>query len=197
VTVARDGPVAVIAAAGLAVSAYLTAVKLAGSTALLCETGSGCDVVQASRYALFLGIPTAAWGVALYALVVGLALAGLTAGRWLAAFVLGVVAVAFSAYLAWLQLLVLRAICPWCVLDAAIAVVLLAALLWRRPEARGRRSPIRAGRLAWLGPAVFVATLAAGIGVHVAEPPSAAPGYREALARHLTATGAVFYGAHW
>jgi uncharacterized membrane protein len=195
--VTRDWPVATLAAAGLVVSAYLTATKLAGGSPLLCGAGSGCDVVQASRYALFLGIPTAAWGTVLYAVVVGLALAGFTAGRWLAAFVLAVVAVAFSAYLSGLQALVLRAFCPWCALDAALSVALFGALLWRRPEARGRRSPIRSRRLAWIGPAVALATLAVGIGVHVAEPPAAAPGYREALARHLAASGAIFYGAHW
>jgi len=189
--------VATIAAAGLVVSAYLTATKLAGGSALFCEAGSGCDIVQASRYALFLGIPTAAWGVVLYAVVAALALAGFTAQRWLAAFVLAVAAVAFSAYLGWLQAMVLRAICPWCALDAVVSLVLLGALLWRRPETRGRRSPIRPQRLAWLGPLVAAVTLAVAIGVHVAEPPGAAPGYRDALARHLADTGAIFYGAYW
>lgn len=197
VVVASDWIVAAIAGAGVVVSAYLTGTKVFGASALFCEAGTACDVVQASRYASFLGVPTAAWGVVLYAIVVALALAGFTATRWLAAFVLGTVALAFSAYLAWLQVGVLRAVCPWCVLDAAVAVVLVAALLWRRPEATGRRSPVRVPRLIWIGGAVAVVTLVIAVGVHVMEPPSAASGYREALARHLAATGAIFYGAHW
>lgn len=194
--VTRDWLVVAIAGAGLALSGYLTWTKAADATALFCEAGTACDIVQASRYATFLGIPTAAWGIALYAVVVALAAAGLTARRWLAAFVLGVVAVAFSAYLAVVQLVVLRAVCPWCAVDAAVAFVLLGALLWRRP-ATGRRSRIRPTRVAWIAGVVAAVTLAVAIGVHQTEPPEAASSYREALARHLTSSGAIFYGAFW
>ena len=33
--------------------------------------------------------------------------------------------------------------------------------------------------------------------VFVADAPSERPEYREALARHLSASGAIFYGAYW
>ncbi len=52
--------------------------------------------MQSSRYAAFLGAPTAAWGALLYALVVGLALGGFTVRRWLAVFAMVAAAVAFS-----------------------------------------------------------------------------------------------------
>lgn len=195
--VTRDWLVAAIAAAGVALSAYLTWTKVAGATAAFCEAGSACDVVQASRYAYFLGVPTAVWGVVLYAVVVALALAGLTAQRWLAAFALSVVAVVFSAYLAALQVFVLRAVCPWCVADAVVSALLLGALLWRRPAPTGRRSPVRAARVARVAALAAAVTLVAGIGVHVMEPPGATPEYRAALARHLASTGAIFYGAYW
>jgi uncharacterized membrane protein len=189
--------VAALAAAGLAISAYLTGAKLAGATALFCESGSGCDVVQASRYAVFLGFPTAAWGAGLYALVGGLALAGLSARRWLWVFVLAVAAVAFSAYLTWLALFELGAVCPWCLADAAIAAALLAVLLARRPVATGRRSWVRPRRLATLGVLTAAVTIVVGMGVFVAGAPSAGSAYQDALARHLTASGAIFYGAYW
>ena len=192
-----DWPVAALAAAGLAVSAYLTGAKLSGATALFCESGSGCDVVQASRYAVFLGLPTAAWGAGLYALVGSLALAGLSARRWLWAFVLAVAAVAFSAYLTWLALFELRAVCPWCLGDAAIAAALLAVLLVRRPVATGKRAPTRPARLIGLGAAAAIVSVVFAMGVFVADAPTAGSVYQDALARHLTASGAIFYGAYW
>jgi uncharacterized membrane protein len=195
--VTRDWAVAAIAGAGVLVSAYLTATKLTGATAAFCEAGSGCDIVQASRYATFLGLPTAVWGVGLYAIVVALALAGFTVKRWQIAFVLGVVAVSFSAYLAYLQLFVLDAICAWCVLDALLAVALLGVLVWRRPFPTGRRSGTRPARIAVIGAVTAVLTILFAIGADVGDGPGSSGKYRGALARHLASTGAIFYGAYW
>jgi uncharacterized membrane protein len=193
--VSREWAVAAVAAVGLAISAYLASTKLAGGGLVLCEAGGGCDIVQSSRYAVFLGAPTAAWGAALYALITGLALAGLTVRRWLAVFALATAAVAFSGYLTYLQLFVVRAVCPWCLADAGVAVALAGTVLVRRPEARRRQT--RPGRLALIAGGVAVATVVFAAGVYVADAPSERPAYREALARHLEATGAVFYGAYW
>ena len=191
-----DWPVAAFAAAGFALSAYLAWTKWAGATAAFCERGSGCDIVQASRYATFLGLPTAAWGIALYATVLALALAGSTSGRWTAAFALGVAAVAFSAYLTYIALGELHAVCPYCFADAVIAPALLTTLLVRGPRGAGRRSASRAGRLVGIGAIVSVATVvfAAGVFVTGATAPAS---YQGALAHHLAASGAVFYGAFW
>ena len=65
-----------LAAAGMLVAAYLTWLKLSGSGAALCVAGSGCDLVQASRYATFLWVPTALWGLATYVAIGVLALDG-------------------------------------------------------------------------------------------------------------------------
>lgn len=192
-----DLAVATLAAAGLVVSAYLTWTKWTGASALFCERGSGCDVVQASRYATFLGAPTAAWGVVLYALVLGLAISGLAPRRWTAAYALAVAAVAFSAYLTYLALWELGAACPWCLADAGVALALLVTLLVRRPPATGRHAPGRPGRLVAIGVPVAVATIVFAAGVFVADTPTAASAQQEALARHLAASGAVFYGAYW
>lgn len=193
----RHWLVAAVAAAGLVVSVYLTWTKWTGATALFCESGSGCDVVQASRYAVFLGLPTAAWGVLLYALVGGLALAGLTPRRWVAAYALAVAGVAFSAYLTYLSFFELAAACPYCLADAVIAGGLLVVLLVRRPAATGRRAPTRRGRLIAIGAAMVVVTVVFSMGVFVAGSPTAGSAYPDALARHLKASGAIFYGAYW
>jgi uncharacterized membrane protein len=191
----RDWLVVGLAAVGLAVSAYLTGTKLAGGSALFCRGVGGCEVVQASRYATFLALPTAAWGAGLYAAIGALAAAGLGARRWLAAFLLASAGVAFSAYLTYLELFVIGAVCWYCVVSAATATALLGVLLGRRPAAR--RGPTRSTRVAALGGVTAVATVALGIAVFAASAPRAAPGYQEALARHLAERGAVMYGAFW
>src|SRR5262245_45349009 len=73
---------------GLVVAGYLTWLKWAARGAYLCSAGSGCDLVQASRYSQFLWVPTALWGALLYIAIGVLAGLGLTQQRWLAAFLL-------------------------------------------------------------------------------------------------------------
>ncbi len=194
---ARDWPVAALAGAGLAISAYLTWTKWTGAAALFCERGSGCDVVQASTYSTFLGVPTASWGVLLYAVVLGLALVGLTPRRWGWVYALAVAAVAFSAYLTYLEVWELRALCPWCLTDAGVAAALLVTLLLRRPSPSGRRSPARPQRLVAVGLASAVVTVVFAAGVFVTHTSGTATAYQEGLARHLTDSGAIFYGAFW
>ena len=185
------------AVAGFVVSGYLTVTKLTGGHAAFCTTGTSCDIIQSSRYAMFLGVPTAAWGAALYAVVVGLVLSGLSPQRWTIVFAFASAAVAFSAYMTYLALAVLHAACPWCLLDAVIAVALLAVTIWHRPGARGRRAPSRPVRMAAIGIASAVVIVVFAAGVFVAGSPTSGLRYQEDLARHLASTGAIFYGAFW
>jgi len=189
----RDWLVIAVAAAGLAVAGYLSVAKLMGGSAVFCTAGGGCDAVQSSRYAMLLGVPTALWGALAYAAVGGLAAAGLTATRWQGAFAIAAGAVGFSAYLTWISATVIRAFCPYCLASGAIAVVLLAVLIWRRPHG-GRRHATPA-RLVTLGIAAALGAIIVGAGIYAANPESAEPTYREALARHLTARGTLMYGA--
>jgi uncharacterized membrane protein len=179
------------------VSGYLTLTKLTGSHAAFCTTGTSCDIIQSSRYAMFLGVPTAAWGALLYAVVLGLTIAALTPQRWTIVFALASAAVAFSAYMTYLALAVLHAACPWCLLDAVIAVALLAVTVWHRPIGRGRRASARPLRMAVIGVATAVVIVVFAAGVFVAGSPTSGARYQEDLARHLASTGAIFYGAFW
>jgi len=195
--VRRDWWIAGVAATGLVVAAYLAFNKVGGGSALFCTAGSGCDIVQASRYALFLGLPTAAWGATLYAGVGALALFGLTPRHWLYAFLLAVSGASFSLYLTYLSIADLGATCAYCLTSTGIAIALVGLLLARRPPVTGRRSWIKPQRLATAGVLTALVTVVFGAGVFSANPPSSAPGYQEALARHLTTSGAVMYGAFW
>jgi len=189
----RDWVVASLALAGLALSAYLAISRLVGGTTLFCESGSACDVVQGSRYGVFLGLPTAAWGVFLFGAIGTLALLGLSPRRWLAVYVLSVTGVAFSGYLTYLEVFVLHALCPYCLVSAGLAVATFVAVLLRRPAGAWRRP----GRLATVAVAAAVATIVVGAGNHAGVPDPERVAYQEALARHLAATGAIMYGAYW
>lgn len=128
--------VAVLALAGGFVSLYLLLYKMGVYGQLACGAGGSCSVVQASRYAEFLGIPVAGWGVGWYAAVLGVALAGLQPrfreASWprRALVVLAAGGVAFTAYLTWVELFVLEAICRWCVGSAGLVVAIAALAAW-------------------------------------------------------------------
>ena len=185
----------ILSGAGLLIAGYLTWLKWVGRGALFCVAGSGCDIVQASRYAMFLGVPTALWGAVFYAAIGVLSGMGFTAGRWLAAFLLAAAGVGFSAYLSALSLFLLRASCIYCLVSSAIAVALLLLLLRQRPITLGR-GLLRPARLAMYGGSAAAAAIVFGAFVFAA-PSSGPPGYQLALARHLKETGAVMYGAYW
>ena len=121
-----------LAAAGTGISAYLT-VSAARGVPPVC-VGSACAEVAASPFARLLGVPTAAWGLALY-LVAGItAVAGARrpeSRSTLATVLFGLAAfgAVFSAYLLWLQVAVLRAVCVWCAAsDVLWALLLILAL---------------------------------------------------------------------
>src|SRR5262244_622448 len=138
-----DWIVVVLALVGLGIAGYLTALKLGGNQAFLCRDGSGCDIVQASRYSLLAGVPTAMWGAALYLAIAVLAALPRTLRRWQATFMLVSAAVAFSLYLTYLSVFEIHATCPYCLASGLVAVALLVVMVLRRPrhgkEAAGYR----------------------------------------------------------
>lgn len=135
---ARRRAVAVLSLAGVFLSAYLVLHRVGFyGGGLLCGAGGGCDLVQASRWAVFLGIPVAGWGLGWYAAVFLVSLLG-THGRFTEAGwpgrllrILAVGGLAFTAYLTWLEVFVIGAICRWCVASAVLVLGIFAlALPW-------------------------------------------------------------------
>lgn len=130
----RRMAIAVTAVAGLFVSIYLLLYSLGVYGALMCGSG-GCETVQTSSYARFMGLPVASWGVAWYGLVTLVAMAGVQArfadekwpDRWL--LVLASLGLAFSVYLTGVELFVLHAICQWCLVSAVLTVVIFGLAL--------------------------------------------------------------------
>lgn len=121
--------IAVLALLGVFVALYLTLYKIGVIGVLSCDIGS-CETVNTSRWATFLGLPVAAWGLGTYIIILVLALVGMqgVAPRetaWLTALITGW-GVLFSAWLTYLELFVIHAICMWCVISATLMLLLFA-----------------------------------------------------------------------
>jgi len=122
--------VAALALAGIFISLYLTLYKIGVIGELSCSIGS-CETVNTSKWSRFLGLPVAAWGLLFYLDVFAVALVG-TMRRFefepVISFVLvgeAAIGVLFSAWLTYLELGVIHAICIWCVTSAAIVTLIL------------------------------------------------------------------------
>jgi uncharacterized membrane protein len=133
--------VAVVALIGAFVATYLLLYKLGAFGSILCGTG-GCETVQNSPWAYFLGVPVAAWGLVGYVAILGLALTGthpqLADSRLVPVGLLALtgLAVLFSIYLSFLEEFVIHAWCQWCIISAILSVLAFAFSL---PEIRRLR----------------------------------------------------------
>lgn len=126
---------AALALAGLLVSVYLLLHQLGVTGSLACGGSGSCERVQASPYAWLFGVPVAAYGVAGYAAILAVALAGLQP-RWVDSrtptrllVLLSAGGVAFSVYLTWLELFRIHAVCRWCVASAVIIAGIFAVAI--------------------------------------------------------------------
>jgi uncharacterized membrane protein len=116
---------AVFAFGSLAIAAYLLTVRLLGG-APACGPVPGCDTVAASTYATVLGLPVALFGVAFSIVLAAATLVWWRRGDRRAlylAYGLGLLGIVAVAYLTYLEIFVIEAICIWC---ASYAVVIVA-----------------------------------------------------------------------
>ena len=123
--------IAVLSLVGILIALYLTLYKIGVIGDLSCTLGS-CETVNTSKWATFLGLPVAAWGLGAYLALFTLSLIGTSdrhAGSQTISLLLVAIAawsVIFSAWLTYLELFVIHAICIWCVTSAVLLVVILA-----------------------------------------------------------------------
>ena len=114
---------AVLALIGIAVAGYLTWVHYAGLDPVCVGGGGGCERVQSSRWAELAGVPVAVLGLGGYlAILASLALPE-DLGAQAAAF-LSLVGFGFSAWLTYVEIEKIDAICQWCVASAVIMTAL-------------------------------------------------------------------------
>ena len=137
---------ALLSLTGFFVSAYLYLYKIGRIGTLACGTG-GCETVQQSPWSRFAGIEVSLIGMLGYIGLLVVSLAALQpawAGRrWpvILLLVLAGLGVAFTAYLTYLELFVIHAICRWCVGSALIIVSLFVVSLLEYQRTRRRTGP--------------------------------------------------------
>ena len=125
----------VLALIGLLDSVYLTYIKLANATASCAGIGD-CDAVNSSQYAEIFGIPIALLGAGAYLTILFILIMEPRGGFWnaqgpLLVFLISLIGVMYSAYLTYIEIWVLYAICPYCVLSAIVLVLMLILSVFR------------------------------------------------------------------
>lgn len=187
------------------ITAYLTAVKLAGSS-LACPV-SGCDRVLSSPYATIFGLPLALFGFLAYTSMVVLAVAPwliqpqtnkklrslLEDWSWWLMFVGATAMVIFSSYLMYLMANEIKSLCFYCIASAILSLVLFVLTLI------GRAQP-DIGQLFFTATVVGIVTLIGTLAIYATPSPNyEKAGYsitttssatETALARHLLQVGA-------
>lgn len=134
--------IALCALIGVLISTYMSAYKFGWLGTIVCGTG-GCEKVQNSPWAEFLGVPVPVIGLLGYGALMVTALAGLqprfAADRRLAIVLTAgaTIGLAFSAYLTYLEANVINAWCRWCIVSAVLATLIF---LFTLPEFRRMRS---------------------------------------------------------
>jgi len=124
-----------LALLGLIDAAYLAWIKLANAT-YACSNIGACATVNSSSYSEVGGFPIAALGAATYAMILLLVMLDRRPSRRSEPLRFGVLGLAlagtlYSAYLTYVEVAILRAICPYCVASALILTTLLGLSVMR------------------------------------------------------------------
>jgi uncharacterized membrane protein len=129
-----------LAAVGTAIAGYLTWVHYADIEPICAGAGGGCEKVQTSSYAELEGVPVALIGLIGYLAILASLLVPGEAGRMGGA-VLALIGFGFSAYLTYLELFEIDAICQWCVASAVVMTALAIATTARLLTASAASAP--------------------------------------------------------
>lgn len=139
----------ILSVLGAGVASYLTWVHY-NMDVLVCGTGD-CEIVQTSVYATMMGVPIAAFGLAMYLTELALGVLrlrheGLEVPLTMGLLALTLAGTLFSGWLTWLQLGRIEAICQWCLASAAVTALLFVnevfnvRRLWMQDEHRDLES---------------------------------------------------------
>jgi uncharacterized membrane protein len=121
---------AVLALVGVGIAGYLTYIHYAGLQPF-CVGGHGaCERVQSSPWSELAGIPVAVLGLAGYVAILLSLVLPEDPGRSAAA-LLSLVGAGFSAWLTYVEIAKIEAICQWCVASAVIMGLLAAISITR------------------------------------------------------------------
>jgi len=129
--------IAALAFVGM-VDAIYVALHSSRGFLLPCGLAGGCDQVLNSPYAAILGIPVAWFGLAFYLTTAACALFALFGfdEALRLSFALVSLALGFTVYLLYLQAIVIRAFCDYCLLSALLVTLIFVFHLWSRCHSR-------------------------------------------------------------
>jgi uncharacterized membrane protein len=128
---------AILALVGLGVATYIAIAESGGGAPKCLAGGGGCETVANSKYSHLAGINVAVLGIFGYVLLLAAAIVPGDYGRF-GGFLTALVGFGFSAYLTYLELFVIDAICQWCVASAILMALSLAVAATRAFAHGGR-----------------------------------------------------------
>jgi uncharacterized membrane protein len=114
---------AVLALVGIGITSYLLYERWSGGTPA-CFRGGGCATVQKSEWSAIHGVPVALLGLLAYVALLACALMPWQTAA-LASLFISLLGVLLSAYLTYLELDQIHAICEYCVSSAIIVTIML------------------------------------------------------------------------
>jgi uncharacterized membrane protein len=130
----RQRWITVLSLLGMGVAGYLTYIHYSGEP-ILCGGSNSCELVNSSRFAFIGPIPVSALGLGAYIAILVLSLIKSDENRlWPAQLIFGfsLIGVLFQAYLSYIELFVLHAICYWCIASQIIILLIFILALPRR-----------------------------------------------------------------
>jgi uncharacterized membrane protein len=134
----------IAAGIGLLDASYLSWSKLANQQ-VICGEYKGCETVNSSPYAEINGIPIALLGAGAFLAILGLLYLEKQNDYWaqngiLGVFVISLAGTLYSAYLTYIEIAVLRAVCFYCVISAVAITTLLVLAVIRltNPQAEAK-----------------------------------------------------------
>ena len=135
-----------ISVAGLVDALYLTWVKITNNYSLCLQGVGNCETVNNSSYAEVMGIPVAVLGAGTYLILIIILLSEaridhLKVNASLYVFGITLIGVLFSAYLTFLEIAVIKDICPFCVLSAILMIALFILSIVRLSQAQTENNP--------------------------------------------------------
>jgi uncharacterized membrane protein len=119
---------------GLIVSIYMTIYKITSNDSM-CIGSQDCAVVNASRYSEIYGIPVAVLGVIGYGAILGVLALERTPGFFkqngsMIFFGLSLIGFLFTLYLIFLEVVLIKAFCPFCIASqAAMTLIFILSVI--------------------------------------------------------------------
>lgn len=136
----------IVVLVGIANGVYLSIMKLSNNAAMCIQGLGDCWTVNTSKYSQIYGIPVAILGTLAFLTLLVLSFLDGRTPFWKSYgvyFIFGVTLIGtiYSAYLTYLELEIIRAICPFCVLSAMSMLVLFIMSVYRLVSTQAEINP--------------------------------------------------------